>query len=96
MLHDDRLQLPAYGGQLFDPDRFPFLEGRVPGEPFDYGTVDDRLLKAINNRVMLAILRSLRWLELDRFSETRRLSFRHLEVEQIGIVYEGLLDHTCV
>ena len=96
VLHDDRLQLPAYGGRLFDPDRFPFLEGRVAGEPFDYGTVDDRLLKAINNRVMLAILRSLQWLELDKFKETRRLSFRHLDVEQIGTVYEGLLDHTCV
>ena len=24
----ERLNLPAYGGHLFDPDRFPFLEGR--------------------------------------------------------------------
>lgn len=93
VLHDDRLQLPAYGGQLFDPDRFPFLEGRVAGQPFDGTSVDDRLLKAINNRVMLAVLRSLQRLELGRFSETRRLSFRHLDVEQIGTVYEGLLDH---
>ncbi|MBI3966544.1 MAG: hypothetical protein HY329_13000, partial [Chloroflexi bacterium] len=28
--HED-LHLPAYGGSLFDPDRFPFLEGRPPG-----------------------------------------------------------------
>jgi len=27
----DRLALPAYGGTLFDPDRYPFLEGRAPG-----------------------------------------------------------------
>src|SRR5208337_3032721 len=27
----DRLQLPAYGGSLFDPDRYPFLEGRSLG-----------------------------------------------------------------
>src|SRR4029077_10875714 len=26
--------------------------------------------------------------------ETRRLSFRALDIEQIGHVYEGLLDHT--
>ena len=24
----DRLKIPAYKGKLFDPDRFPFLEGR--------------------------------------------------------------------
>jgi Eco57I restriction-modification methylase/MmeI, target recognition domain/MmeI, N-terminal domain len=27
----DNMKLPAYGGRLFDPDRFPFLEGRKPG-----------------------------------------------------------------
>ena len=27
--HQDLL-MPAYGGSLFDPDRYPFLEGRVP------------------------------------------------------------------
>ena len=91
--HDGRLNLPAYGGRLFDPERFPFLEGRVAGEPFDGTNVDDRLLKAINNRVMMAVLRSLQWVELK--GESRRLSFRHLDVEQIGTVYEGLLDHSC-
>lgn len=29
-------------------------------------------------------------------AEARRLSFRALDVEQIGHVYEGLLDHTAV
>src|SRR6266487_4033146 len=28
--HQD-MRLPAYGGHLFDPDRYPFLEGRIPG-----------------------------------------------------------------
>ena len=91
----DRLTLPAYGGRLFDPDRFPFLEGRIHGEPFDFGGVDDRLLRAINNRVVLEVLRSLQRLHLGKFGEVRRLSFRHLDVEQIGTVYEGLLDHSC-
>ena len=27
----ERMKLPAYGGNLFDPDRFAFLEGRKPG-----------------------------------------------------------------
>ena len=27
----NRLRLIAYGGSLFDPDRYPFLEGRQPG-----------------------------------------------------------------
>lgn len=27
------LQVPALGGVFFDPDRYPFLEGRVHGEP---------------------------------------------------------------
>lgn len=31
--HED-MKLPAYGGSLFDPDRFPFLEGRAAnGQP---------------------------------------------------------------
>lgn len=32
--HED-LKLPAYGGSLFDPDRFPFLEGRPEGSTWD-------------------------------------------------------------
>jgi hypothetical protein len=31
-LHE-RLKLPAYGGNLFDPDRFRFLEGRHEPKP---------------------------------------------------------------
>jgi hypothetical protein len=29
----DVMTLPPYGGSLFDPDRFPFLEGAWPGPP---------------------------------------------------------------
>ena len=28
-IHHEELAVPAYGGSLFDPDRFPFLEGRT-------------------------------------------------------------------
>ena len=41
---------------------------------------------------MLHLLRSLQYLEMQ--GEARRLSFRALDIEQIGHVYEGLLDHT--
>src|SRR5262249_50414225 len=30
-IEHERLKLPAYGGRLFDPDRFPFLEVRTAG-----------------------------------------------------------------
>ncbi len=92
--HQD-LRLPAYGGHLFDPDRFPFLEGRpastswqdTPARPI-----------AINNRTVLHLLEALQFLQVRVIrgepAERRRLSFRALDVEQIGHVYEGLLDHT--
>ncbi|NTV65293.1 MAG: restriction endonuclease, partial [Oscillochloris sp.] len=82
------LRLPAYGGGLFDPERFPFLEGRGRGEPLEQA----RPLP-VSNRVVLHMLRSLQLLRV-RGGEARRLSFRALGVEDIGHVYESLLDHT--
>jgi hypothetical protein len=93
----DRLTLPAYGGSLFDPDRFPFLEGRArdtswrdtPASPIP-----------INNRTVLHLLDALQMLQVrvpgGGPAEARRLSFRALDIEQIGHVYEGLLDHTAL
>ena len=85
----ERLKLPAYGGSLFDPDRFPFLEGRKPGTSWR-DTPADPL--PVNNRTVLHLLGALQYLEMQ--GEARRLSFRALDIEQIGHVYEGLLDHT--
>lgn len=85
--HDD-LRLPAYGGNLFDPDEHPFLEARVTagdGEGFeqlDVGVVDD-----------FTVLTMLRHLQI---ADGQRISFRSLDVEQIGHVYEALLDHSAV
>ena len=80
------LKLPAYGGNLFDPNRFPFLEG------------DEQPLQ-VDNRTVLHLLEALQILQ-DKLpggsSEPRRLSFKGLDVEQIGHIYEGLLDHTAV
>lgn len=79
------LRLPALGGSLFDPDRFPFLEGRKkatswrsdPAEPLP-----------IDDRTVLLLLEAIQTFE------GRTLSYRALDVEQIGHVYEGLLERT--
>lgn len=92
--HED-LRLPAYGGRLFDPDRYTFLEGRAAGtswreEPAQPIPVD--------NRTVLHLLEALQMLKQRipgaGIAEARRLSFKTLDIEQIGHVYEGLLDHT--
>ena len=92
--HDD-VHIPAYGGSLFDPDRFPFLEGRKPGTSWR-DTESNPL--PVNNRTVLHLLEALQLLQVKLPgggpAEARRLSFRALDIEQIGHVYEGLLDHT--
>ena len=92
----ERLRLPAYGGSLFDPDRFPFLEGRRDNT--GWTTTPARPLP-INNRTVLHLLEALQLLAVKSPGgerQTRRLSFRALDIEQIGQVYEGLLDHQAV
>lgn len=82
----EQLALPGYGGSLFDPDRFPWLEGRRAADT----SLDDSDPLPIDDRTLLRALEALQWL---RFAgERRRVSFRVLDVEQIGYVYEGLLD----
>ena len=52
---------------------------------------------SIDNRTVLHLLDALQLLRVSvpgGGMETRRSSFRALDVEQIGHVYEGLLDHT--
>ncbi len=94
-IHHQDLMMQAYGGSLFNPDRYPFLEGRPAGSTWRNTSADTL---AVNNRVVLHLLNSLQRLRLKTggTAETRRVSFRALGVEQIGHVYEGLLDHTAV
>lgn len=89
----DQLRLPAYGGSLFNPDRFPFLEGRSFGT--SWKTAESTPLP-VNNRTVLHLLQALQVLQtkVGGTIEARSLSFRSLDIEQIGHVYEGLLDHT--
>ncbi|WP_438326992.1 Eco57I restriction-modification methylase domain-containing protein [Burkholderia pseudomallei] len=90
----EAMRLPAYGGALFDPDRYPFLEGRKAATTW---TETPAVPLPINNRTVLHLLESLQFLRVrvpGGGIESRRLSFRALDIEQIGHVYEGLLDHT--
>lgn len=79
-----RLRMTAYDGSIFDPDAFAWLEGRSRGsaEPGSPVAVDDR--------TVLHVLRSVQYVVIGK--ERRRVTFRTLDVEQIGYVYEGLLS----
>lgn len=83
------LRLPARGGSLFDPDKFPFLEGRPHG--LGWQSANPQPLP-IDNRTVLLLLESLQVLK--RKNGAVQLSFRSLDVEQIGYIYEGLLEST--
>ena len=80
------LRMPAYGGSLFDPARFPWLTAV---------TDDGTLAVTVSDRVMLHMLRSVQ-LAVLKGGEARQISFRDIDVEQIGYIYEGLLGYTAV
>ena len=67
----------ARKGALFDPDRFPFLEGR--------GADADPAIPMVPDATVWNVLRSLMVLDGER------LSYRTLDVEQIGSVYEAVM-----
>ncbi|MEZ8806048.1 MULTISPECIES: Eco57I restriction-modification methylase domain-containing protein [Vibrio] len=81
----ENMRMPALGGSLFDPDRFPFLEGRKKGSSW---LEDDAKPLPIDNRTVLLFLDAI------QLYQGRTLSYRALDVEQIGYVYEGLLEQT--
>ncbi|MFF5335727.1 Eco57I restriction-modification methylase domain-containing protein [Streptomyces sp. NPDC013181] len=76
------LQLPAYDGSIFAPDTYPWLEQTTPLLPID-------------DRTVLHMLQSVQEVRVGtgKNAEVRTLSFRALDVEQIGYVYEGLLSY---
>src|SRR5262252_5341303 len=78
--------ITARGGKLFDPDAFPFLEGRDGGEPRSFAAV-----LPIRDGAILRILEGLMTIEAKAVTGEKvreRLSYRSLDVEQIGSVYE--------
>jgi hypothetical protein len=73
--HPD-LRLPPYGGSLFDPQTYEWLEGF-----------------AVADRVVFEILDALVMLKpKTRKGTPTRISYKGLGVEDIGHVYEGLLE----
>ncbi len=75
--------LPARHGELFDPDAYPFLEGRSEELGYEAGILEN--LPTISDDVVEKVLSKLLWLDGER------LSYRALDVEQIGSVYEGIM-----
>lgn len=72
-----RLAMYPHDGSLFDTTTAPWLS------------------RAIDDRTVLHMLRAVQFIETGtgKARERRKLSFRELQVEQIGYVYEGLLAY---
>ena len=80
--HGD-LRIPARKGYLFDPDRYHFLEGRPWKTP---RRLDDKPeIPHVSDGVVFRVLQNLLILDGER------LSYRTLDVEQIGSVYETMM-----
>lgn len=80
--HGD-LRIPGRKGYLFDPDRYNFLEGRAWKTP---RRLDEKPeIPHISDGVVYRVLQNLLILDGER------LSYRTLDVEQIGSVYETMM-----
>jgi N-6 DNA Methylase len=82
--------IQARGGKLFDPDVFPFLEGRATAG-------DKPMVMSVSDGCILRVLEGLMTLEAKGHDAARareRLSYRTLDVEQIGSVYETVMGFT--
>ena len=79
--HGPKFDLPARRGYLFDPSRYAFLEGRQAAE-------DSIAIPRISDGVLHRVLENLLILDGER------LSYRNLDVEQIGSVYEAVMGFT--
>jgi len=80
-----QMYLPARHGQLFDPNEYSFLEGRPPKT--NYQEFERIEPPRVSDRVIHRVLQGL--LVLDG----ERLSYRSLDVEQIGSVYEAIMGY---
>ncbi|AFL89322.1 type I restriction-modification system methyltransferase subunit [Terriglobus roseus DSM 18391] len=74
-----KLNIPGRKGYLFDPDRYPFLEGRPNAK------TEEIQMPRVPDGVLYRVLRQLLILDGER------LSYRNLDVEQIGSVYEAMM-----
>jgi hypothetical protein len=84
------LQMPPRRGTLFNPHEYPFLEGWGPGGGAPITLPEARAevrLPTVDDETIFRVLEKL--LVLDG----QRLSYRALDVEQIGSVYEALMGY---
>ena len=79
-------RLPPRHGGLFDPDAYPFLEGR----PWESKRAATALIEPplVSDGILFRILQDLLYLDGER------ISYRALDVEQIGSVYEAMMGFT--
>ena len=84
--HKD-LNLPPRYGYLFDPNRFPFLEGRIEASSNPQSTIENPQseIPLIPDGTIFRLLHGL------LFLNGERISYRTLDVEQIGSVYETMM-----
>src|SRR5690606_3791333 len=69
------------GGKLFDPTAFPFLQGQDdPKDPPKIAEVSDECVAKVLDRLLVL--------------DGEKLSYRTLDVEQIGSVYETVMGFT--
>ncbi|MBL8861724.1 MAG: N-6 DNA methylase [Planctomycetes bacterium] len=90
LIHDGgshgSLRLPPRHGHLFNPDRFNFLEGRlwrigrVMGDRIESPAISDGVIHRVLSKLLLL--------------DGERISYRSLDVEQIGSVYEVMMGFT--
>jgi hypothetical protein len=79
-------RLPPRHGGLFDPDAYPFLEGRAWESKRDATVLIEPPL--VSDGILFRILQDLLYLDGER------ISYRALDVEQIGSVYEAMMGFT--
>lgn len=90
--HGD-LRMPARRGALFDPNTYPFLEGWGPAGGAPIVTPEHRAevrVPTVGDDTVFRVLEKL------IIFEGQRLSYRTLDVEQIGSVYEALMGYHVV
>ena len=77
------MRIPARRGYLFDPDRYCFLESRPKHSKRQQGELTEP--PRVSDGVVYRVLQNLLILDGER------LSYRTLDVEQIGSVYETIM-----
>lgn len=79
------MRLAPKGGHLFDPQRFPFLEGKISPSP-DLQVSSSSTIPLVSDGTLHRVLSKLLLLGGER------LSYRTLDVEHIGGVYQQMMD----